>query len=171
MVSLKPLTIDNLSSFYVWLNDGEVIKYSLSLFQKLNTKTEIEKWYKVLLENSKKDLQLGIYIKGSNRIIGYCGICNISENNKEGEYFIFIGDKGQWGKGISTFVTKEIIRIGFEELKLDRIFLTVSEPNIGGVKSYTKAGFKKIDIIRNASFRDNEFHNKIVMEIHNHELI
>jgi len=167
MIFLKPLALDNLSHFYTWLNDEDVIKYSLSLFQKLNTKTEIDNWYKTLLENKNNDLQLGIYLKERNKFIGYCGICNISKNTNEGEYFIFIGDKSWWGKGISTIVSKEIVRIGFEELKLDRIFLTVSEPNIGGVKSYRKSGFKQVEIIKNASFRDGKFHDKIVMEVMN----
>ena len=165
MISLKPLIPENLSSFHIWLNDDEVIKYSLSLFQKLNTESDIEEWFKLLLENKNNDLQLGIYLKENNHFVGYCGICNISKNKNEGEYFIFIGDKSQWGKGISTIVTKEIIKIVFERLGLKRIMLTVSEPNIGGVKSYQKAGFKQVDVIKNASFRDGKFHDKIVMEI------
>jgi len=159
-VTLKPLTPGNLSPFYTWLNDEEVIKYSLSLFQKLNSKSEIENWYKTLLENKNNDLQFGIYLKESSKFVGYCGICNISKNKGEGEY---------WGKGISSFVTSEIIKIGFDKLELERIFLTVSEPNIGGIKSYERAGFKQIDIIKNASFRENKFHNKLVMEIYNHD--
>ena len=171
MVLLKPLTLENLSYFNPWLNDKEVIMYSLSLFQKLNTKSEIENWYKTLLENKNNDLQYGIHLKENNLFVGYCGICNISKNKGEGEYFIFIGDKSHWGKGISTYVTKEIARVGFDELGLKRIMLTVSEPNIGGVKSYEKAGFKQIDMIENASLRDGKFHNKIVMEVRNSGLI
>ncbi len=167
MIYLQSLTPENLSFFYNWLNDEEVIKYSLSLFQKLNTKSDIANWYMILLENRNNDLQLGIYLKENNQFIGYCGICNISENKYEGEYFIFIGDKSQWGKGISTIVTKEVVRIGFERLGLKRIMLTVSEPNIGGIKSYQKAEFKQVDIIENASLRDGKFHNKIVMEVLN----
>ena len=164
MIELKTLKEQDVQYFYSWINDDEVIKYSLSVFQNMETKEEIGFWFKELLNNTE-NLQLGIYIKGVNQLIGYAGISNISKFNKSGEYFIFIGDKTQWGRGISTQVTKQILEIGFNKSGLNRIMLTVSEPNIGGVKSYLKAGFKQEGILREASFRDGQFHDKIVMSV------
>ena len=43
--------------------------------------------------------------------------------------------------------------------------LTVSEPNIAGIRSYDKAGFKKEGVLRKACFRNGYFHDKIVMSI------
>jgi RimJ/RimL family protein N-acetyltransferase len=108
---------------------------------------------------------MGIFLQDSELFIGYAGICNISNTNQCGEYFIFIGDKTQWGKGIGTIVTKQILAYGFQELNLNRIMLTASAPNIGGIRAYEKAGFKKEGIMRNACFRDGQFHDKIVMSI------
>jgi RimJ/RimL family protein N-acetyltransferase len=164
MIELKPLKEQDVQYFYSWINDDEVIKYSLSVFQNMETKEEVDSWFKKLLDN-RDDLQLGIYDKSSKKLIGYAGISNISKLNKSGEYFIFIGGKTQWGKGISTEVTKQILEVGFNKLGLNRIMLTVSEPNIGGVKSYLKVGFKQEGILRKASFRDGQFHNKIVMSV------
>ncbi len=164
MIELKPLKEQDVQFFYSWINDDEVIKYSLSAFQKMESKQAIDSWFIKLLAN-RDDLQFGIYCKDTNQLIGYAGISNISKLNKSGEYFIFIGDKSQWGRGISTEVTKRVLEIGFNNLELNRIMLTVSEPNIGGVKSYLKAGFKQEGILREASFRDGQFHNKIVMSV------
>jgi RimJ/RimL family protein N-acetyltransferase len=164
MIELKTLKEQDVQYFYSWINDDEVIKYSLSVFQNMETKEEVDSWFKKLLDN-RDDLQLGIYDKSSKKLIGYAGISNISKLNKSGEYFIFIGGKTQWGKGISTEVTKQILEVGFNKLGLNRIMLTVSEPNIGGVKSYLKVGFKQEGILRKASFRDGQFHNKIVMSV------
>ncbi|UOQ83183.1 GNAT family N-acetyltransferase [Hymenobacter sp. 5414T-23] len=75
-------------------------------------------------------------------LIGYAGISGISRLNHSGEYFIFIGEKAHWGRGVGTEVTKQVLTLGFTELHLNRIMLTVSEPNVGGVKAYAKAGFK-----------------------------
>jgi RimJ/RimL family protein N-acetyltransferase len=43
--------------------------------------------------------------------------------------------------------------------------LTVSTPNYGGIRAYENAGFKKEGIMRNACFRDGQFHDKIMMSI------
>ncbi len=164
MFILKPLAKDNITPFYNWINDDDVIKYSLSLFRKINSKKEIDNWFYELIEN-KKDITLGIFLKSTNKLIGYTGICNISKTNKSGEYYIFIGAKEYWSKGIGTKVTQQILEIGFNEYKLNRIMLTVSEPNIGGLKAYKKAGFNIEGRLREASYRDNKYHDKLIMSI------
>jgi RimJ/RimL family protein N-acetyltransferase len=164
MIKFKPLTQEHLTPFYTWLNDDNVINYSLTLFQQLSTEEEISKWFSKLLADTK-NYTIGIFLQDSDVFIGYTGICNISNINQSGEYFIFIGDKSHWGKGIGTLVTKDILEFGFQELNLNRIMLTVSAPNIGGIRAYEKAGFKKEGIMRDACFRDGEFHDKIMMSI------
>ena len=141
-----------------------MIKYSLSLFDKINTEKEIENWFTELI-NDKKNINLGIFLKSTNELIGYAGICDISETNKSGEYYIFIGEKKLWGKGIGTEVSEQILKIGFIDFKLNRIMITVSEPNIGGLKAYEKVGYKIEGRLREASFRDNKFHDKLIMSI------
>ena len=164
MIKLRTLVQKDISPFYKWINDKEVIQYSLSLFTKINTKKEIDKWFTTLL-NDKNSRNLGIFLKATDKLIGYAGFCTISKTNKSAEYFIFIGDKEAWGKGIGTKVTEEIVKIGFIDYQLNRIMLTVSEPNIGGLKAYKKAGFTMEGRLREASFRDNEFHDKFIMSI------
>lgn len=89
----------------------------------------------------------------------------ISEIVLSGEYFIFIRDKTYHGKGVGTFVTKQIVKLGFEDLGLNRIMLTAFEKNIGAIKAYTKADFKIEGVMRKAFYRDDEFNNKIIMSI------
>jgi RimJ/RimL family protein N-acetyltransferase len=110
-------------------------------------------------------IQLGIYLKTNQQFIGYAGICKLSKINHSGEYFIFIGEKDFWGKGIATEATKRLIEIGFTKLKLNRIMLTVSEFNIGGIKAYLNAGFKEEGRLRQACYREKKYHDKIVMSI------
>ncbi len=162
MINLKPLTKENITPFYNWLNDEQSIKYSLSKFQKVSSNAEIEKWFSDLISDSK-NFTIGIFL--ADNLIGYAGICSISNINKSGEYFIFIGDRNQWGKGFGTIATRKIINHGFEKLNLNRIMLTVSEPNKGGIRAYEKVGFKFEGRLRQACNRDGEFHDKIVMSI------
>lgn len=68
-------------------------------------------------------------------------------------------------KGVGTFITKEITKNAFHELGLNRIMLTVSEKNIGAIKAYTNANFKTEGVMRQAFYRNGEFHDKIIMAI------
>ena len=43
--------------------------------------------------------------------------------------------------------------------------LTVSEKNLGAIKAYKNANFKTEGIMRQAFYRDGNFHDKIIMSI------
>ncbi len=166
MFQLKPLDPSDVKYFYQWLNDDEAIQYSLSLFQKINSEKEINNWFvNSVLIKGDKTLNLGIYLDNGNKLIGYTGLCNISKENRSGEYFIFIGDKNMWGRGIGTLITKQILKIGFKNFNLNRIYLTVSELNTAGLKAYQKAGFVFEGRLREANFRKGKFHDKIIMSV------
>lgn len=164
MYQLKPLKAENVIPFYNWLNDDETIQFSLSLFQRISSKEEIDNWYEKLLSDGK-NLNLGIFLEENNKLIGYTGISSISEQNHSGEFFIFIGDKTLWGRGIGTLITKQILKIGFENYNLNRIMLTVSEHNYGGINAYKKAGFKEEGRLREANYRNGKYHDKLVMSV------
>ncbi|WP_461640019.1 GNAT family N-acetyltransferase [Labilibaculum euxinus] len=162
MIKLKPLAPENLPSFCKWIKDEEAIIYSLSIFQGMKTDQQIEDWYAQAISD-KRNSNHGIFVDGV--FVGYAGISGISTINKSGEYFIFIGDKDHWGKGIGTQVTQMIVKMGFEELGLNRIMLSVSVPNVGGVKAYERAGFVLEGRYREAALRNGEYHDKLVMSV------
>jgi RimJ/RimL family protein N-acetyltransferase len=150
--------------FFSWIKDKDVIKYSLAKFQKMNCNDEISVWFDLLLAD-KSSYNKAIVDITTKKLIGYAGISKISETNLSGEYFIFMGDKSYYGNGIGTFTTKEIVKRGFQELGLNRIMLTVSEKNVGAIKAYKNADFKTEGIMRQAFYRDGNFHDKIIMSI------
>jgi RimJ/RimL family protein N-acetyltransferase len=164
MVKLAPLQPEHVAHFYTWLRDPDVTAYSLSVFQGLKSTEQIDQWFATTLAQANT-LNLGIYWQETNALIGYAGLTGISPTNHAGEYFIFIGEKTLWGKGIGTAVTKQILHLGFTRHQLNRIMLTVSEWNTGGVKAYTKAGFVVEGRLRQAACRQGVFHDKLVMSV------
>lgn len=164
MVKLAPLHPEQVTHFYNWLQDPEVTQYSLSAFQQMKTTEQIDHWFAATLAQTNS-LNLGIYLAETNALIGYAGLSNISATNHSGEYFIFIGEKAQWGKGVGTTVTKQVLQLAFTVHHLNRVMLTVSEGNTGGLKAYTKAGFVMEGRLRQAACRQGVFHDKIVMSV------
>ena len=162
-IKLRNLEWEDRIPFYKWINDDEVIKYSLTVFQKIKTHDEIDDWFLHSVLNDKKSANKAIVFQ--DKLIGYAGIASLNKNNNSGEYFIFIGDKHSWGKGIGTDVTKIIVDLAFEELGLNRLSLTVSDINSYAVKAYLNAGFVEEGRMRQACFRDGKYHDKIIMSI------
>lgn len=164
LLALRPLQMTDAGLFGKWLADKEVVRYSLSIFTKLKSQLDVHEWLQNLLAD-QTGLKFGLVRKDTNSLIGYAGITDISKSNNSGEFFIFIGDKHSWGNGFGTEATRLIVWCGFALLDLNRIFLTVSEPNIGAIKAYERAGFMQEGVLREAAFRDGVYHNKIIMSI------
>jgi RimJ/RimL family protein N-acetyltransferase len=157
------LKFSDANYFCQWVNDEEVIRYSLTKFHEISSQEEILKWYLGMLTD-KKCFSVGVCsISGS--LIGHTGISGINKVDKNGEYFIFLGDKNYWRKGIASITTIDMANYGLEKLQLHRVFLTASSANEGALKAYKRAGFIEEGSMRDAFFRNNQYSDKVFMGI------
>ncbi|AMM50834.1 hypothetical protein TH61_06080 [Rufibacter sp. DG15C] len=168
MIELSQLADKHLPYFLEWINDEEVIKYSLAAFHGLSSKAEITEWFEGVLEDTES-VNLAIIDSETQECLGYAALSNMSEASDGGEFFIFIGDKASWGKGIGTEVTKQMIEKGFTEQDLHWIILVVSKSNEGGVKAYQRAGFTIETMFRQRSMEDGKLHDTFLMSIRREE--
>lgn len=170
MYYFRDLNHSDIQFFNQWIFDPEVIRYSMTKFHRISNLEQAEDWFKTTLADSKS-YQVGIVASDTDKLIGHAGIAGLNEIDHNGEYFIFIGDKNYWGKGIASSVTKKIVAHGFLKLNLHRILLTASSKNLGAIKAYEKAGFKHEGKMRDAFFRNNEYSDKIIMGILREDLV
>lgn len=165
---MRPLEVEDVDDFYLWSCDKEITQFSLSSYVYPKSKTDISKWL-TTINDSSKVVSFGVCCSETGDLIGYAGIASISSLNRSGEYFILIGDKTYWGKGIGTEVTKVITNYGFSSLGLHRIELTVFATNPSAIRAYEKAGYQHEGIKRQSGFRNGEFCDKVQMAILSHE--
>ena len=163
-VYYRPLAVDDAAVFYRWSCDREVVRYSLSSFVHPKSPAEWQQWL-ASVNQGAKSFSLGVCCKETDALIGYAGIAGISSLNRSGEYFVLIGDKNYWGRGIGTEVTRTVTDYGFDALGLHRIELTAFATNPGAVKAYERAGYRHEGILRQAGFRDGRFHDKVMMAV------
>jgi len=169
-MKLELLNEKCVADFNRWINNKEAVKYSLSSFGPPRTERWVREYVQDLNENENTWDQVIVH---DGARIGFCGFCNISTQNRSAEFYILIGDSEHWGKGIGTEAGRGALEYGFNKLNLHRVWLTVSELNVAAIKSYQKLGFSHEGIMRDAAFRDGQYHDKVVMgilgkEMHNH---
>lgn len=82
-------------------------------------------------------------VNGQNEYMGTVSMKNIS--NFMAEFAIVVRECAM-GKGYAEYAIKEIIRMGFEELGLQKIFWCVSPKNKRAVAFYEKHGYQKISV-------------------------
>ncbi|RPI79245.1 MAG: N-acetyltransferase [Desulfobacteraceae bacterium] len=159
---LLNLSIDHHSDFHKWISNKLAVKYSLSSFQPLRNMDWTRQYLERILADPSSWNQV---ISVGECKVGYCGLSNISIHNKNAEFFILIGDMEFWNKGIGTKAGILVLNHAFKVLSLNRVWLTVSACNDGAIHSYEKIGFLKEGIMREACYRDEHYHDKLVMGI------
>lgn len=156
-IRLRGVERSDLSKFYEWINDPEVIE-GLSLYLPLSM-TDEEKWFEKIstLDQSEKPLTIEIKDGGSWRLIGNTGLFGIERPNHSAEFGIVIGDKSVWNRGYGTEAAELILRHGFETLNLHRIFLRVYATNPRARRAYEKAGFIMEGTMREAVYKHGKY--------------
>lgn len=130
-----------------WINDLEnnrYLHYDLPL--------EYEKtmqWYR----NKNNETRLDLIIEYSGIPVGLIGLLGIDRVNNKAEYYICLGEKKYKGKGIAKAATIILINYGFNELKLNKIFLNVDAENTVACHLYEKCGF-----VSEGYFKKDMFH-------------
>lgn len=88
--------------------------------------------------------ELAVVVTSINRLVGACDLT--CENEHEGDLgFIFAKDV--WGMGFATEAARAMVRAGFEELGLTRIFSTCDVANGASARVLEKAGLARVSTL------------------------
>jgi UDP-4-amino-4,6-dideoxy-N-acetyl-beta-L-altrosamine N-acetyltransferase len=161
-IYLRPLEMEDIDSFILWLNDEEIRQY-LQRTSPLNWNREkefVEKLYR-----DDREIILGMVLKENNRLIGNIGLHKISVPYRQAELGIFIGDKSCWSKGYGTEALNIMLGYGFDQLNLHRIHLTVLSFNARAIRAYEKVGFRQEGVFREHIYRNGQYHDVYCMGI------
>ena len=137
-IYIRPLQHDDAKVSYKWRNDRRIWKHTGSRpDQKITLSKELD-WIKGIL-TKKSEKRFAICISGTHEYVGNVQLTDIK--NGRAEFHIFIGEPAYWGKGLGEQATTMILKIAFDKLNLERVYLFVNKDNIGAIKLYKKTGF------------------------------
>lgn len=121
-----------------WMHDTDVVNVLPTQFEKM-TLDDCYNFIKVSNEEQKENIHMAI-CSDSDEYLGTVSLKRINYKDKNAEYAIAIR-KSAMGKGVSAFATREIIKMAFEKLQLERVYLCVFSDNIRAKKFYDKMNF------------------------------
>lgn len=163
-VKLREIEKRDLTLINQWRNDPEVISYLGSNFIFIAPVID-EKWYEGYLLNRDKAARLAIIDLATDLHIGNVNLTSIHPINRTAEFSIFLGNKDYFSKGYGLEATMMVLRHGFKDLNLNRIYLTVLHDNVRAINTYRKAGFVEEGIQREAVFKEGRYKDLLCMAI------
>jgi RimJ/RimL family protein N-acetyltransferase len=162
---LRRVERDDVRKYHEWVNDPEVTE-GLTLFLPMSIEDE-ERWYQNTLSRDTQERPFSIEVRTGDgwRLIGNCSFFDIEREVRCGEIGIMIGDKSMWNQGLGTEAMTLLLRIGFETLNLNRIFLRVNSDNLRAIRSYEKAGFILEGTLRQAVYKKGRYGDLHIMSV------
>ncbi|MCC3373693.1 GNAT family N-acetyltransferase [Cohnella sp. REN36] len=153
----------DLDDYFAFLQDPEMIRLTGS--QNEFTRDEIEAWIRKIGVPSRDRVDFLIVLKQTNELLGEVVLNEIDPINRRANIRIGIQGTNHRGKGYGTQALIEMLRYGFEELKLHRIELGVYAFNPRAIHVYEKIGFLREGVQRDALYSEGKFHDMILMAI------
>ena len=132
---------DDFEAFHSWCGNPENVRY-------MAWGPNDEEQTKTYLAGVKPGHDFAVILKESNGVIGSCGIYT-----EESGYMGNVGwilHKNYWKRGYGTEFGKELIRYGFEDLKLGRIQAPCAAVNYGSYRIMERCGMQREALHRKA---------------------
>ncbi len=150
---LRKIKLDDLKDVLPILSDPEVTRYFsleriaaqyLATTKKDFSKKGLEETKQQVVKEYQKDQEMPwiFELKDGKKIVGFGGFEHYDKDKKE-SFVYYVLDKAHWGKGYASETVKAIINVGFNTLKLNKIYAKIDARNIASIKLITKFGFSE----------------------------
>tara|TARA_B100000965_G_C19589604_1_gene757301 strand:+ start:2518 stop:3024 length:507 start_codon:yes stop_codon:yes gene_type:complete len=154
---LRPVNKEDAKKYVEYLRDPEVSIWLEDEVQNIKDPISVENyllygWYRQSIEYN-------------GQFIGASGLDLVNKESKVARFFIVIGKKELWGKGVGSEVIKLIIKHGFENLKLRKINSDFLSPNEAVKIIHEKIGFKQEGLLRQDSKRNEKWIDRVIVSI------
>lgn len=178
-VRLRRVEREDLPRFAAWLNDAEV-RRQLALLYPMGLAHE-EAWFEAQLKAEPAVQPFAVDVRAQSPAtagpdldwthVGGAGFHGVDWPSRAAELGLLIGNKEYWGRGYGTDATRALVRWGFRELNLNRVWLRVFEDNAAGIRCYEKVGFRLEGRLRQDRFREGRYVDTLVMGVLRDELV
>ncbi|MBK9722310.1 MAG: GNAT family N-acetyltransferase [Saprospiraceae bacterium] len=165
---LRPWTIDDLSSLVKYANNFKIAKNLTDKFPFPYTEAHGKGFIEFALKDNPLRV-MAIDIDGvASGGIGIHPQEDIQRKNAELGYWLA---EPYWGNGIISKAIPFMLRYGFENWDIDRIFARPFESNFASQRVLEKAGFKKEARLEKTLFKNNEYLDEIIYGIRRNDFI
>jgi ribosomal-protein-alanine N-acetyltransferase len=161
-ISLRPWHIDDLETLVRIANNKNIAQYMADVFPHPYSHEKGKSFIEFATTNSTACI---FAITVDNKPVGSVGLhlqADILRKNAEIGYWLA---EAYWGKGIVMDAINQIVKYGFENLDIVRIFARIYGTNIPSQKVIEKCGFKLEGRYDKTIFKNNEFLDELIYGI------
>ncbi len=128
---------------HAWASDHEVVQYMIWGPNTLDhTRENLEKRLSSQKEQPRHVYELAITLKANHALIGSCDITLVQQPRTSG-WLGYVLTQQYWRQGYMTEAVAAILKFGFSELNLHRIWATCDTRNVASARVMEKLGMRR----------------------------
>jgi RimJ/RimL family protein N-acetyltransferase/SAM-dependent methyltransferase len=139
---LRDFEMSDFEEVYAFRSDPNVMRYFTGETETADeVSTFLRRTAEYRAQQPQTQFRFAIVLRAENRVIGGCGLDIVDMRVREGEigYHLLTSC---WGQGYATEAAQALLRFGFEDLKLHRLFADCFAANGASARVMEKAGLK-----------------------------
>lgn len=128
------------------------------------------KWYEEYLTRRSSEVRCAVCLADSGQLVGMVSLTRIDHVHRHAEYNAVVGERELQNKGVGTAATRAMVRHGFFDLNLHRIYVSILRENVGSIRMCENAGFREEGTIREGAYKNGRYHDLVLMGVLKSEL-
>jgi RimJ/RimL family protein N-acetyltransferase len=160
LIRLRPVAAEDGERMQRWLADAEIARLYDHPYPRSLTAATAAVRAEAL--DSYADARFGVDTR-DGRHIGYVHLFDTVPEERSAQLGVLIGEREFWSKGYGSEAVRMLLRFGFGEMNLHRIWLQVWAFNKRAIAAYRKLGFVEEARLREDMFAAGEYHDLVVM--------
>ena len=161
-VDLRGFEKSDIGPYKQWLHDSEVT-FFLEMGDRPQRDKEVDDLWQTVSQDDNSVL-FAMVEKNEGKLIGICGLVQISAIHRRAQLNILIGEKDFWGKGCGKDACSLLVGYSFNKLNLNSVQLGVNSANTRAVRAYESIGFvfegkRCAFIYRNGKYYDTSLYS------------
>lgn len=156
-ISIRKFSEQDVSLKVRWINDprnNRYLHYDLPL--------EEEKTLRWFHANKARSDRYDAVIEMDGEPVGVIGLLGIDHQNGKAEYYITLGEEKAKGKGVAAQASKLLLKVAFEELCLNRLYLYTETENLTAQRLFERIGFQREGILHSDLFSRERYVDRYV---------
>jgi ribosomal-protein-alanine N-acetyltransferase len=115
-------------------------------------------------EQHRSVYDLAVVLTPQNVLVGGCGIHVSNPDGREG-WIGYVLNRNFWGRGYATETAKALLKFGFSQLNLHRVFATCDPSNVASANVLEKIGMQREGYLREHKWAKGKWRDSLLYAI------
>jgi len=164
MITLREISREDIPTINRWRRDPVVSAGVGAPHRFIAVDVDLQ-WYDDYLSRRGSEVRCAVCLADTGQLVGMVSLTRIDYVHRNAEYNAMVGERASQNRGIGTEATRAMVRHGFFDLNLHRIYVSILRENVGSIRMCEKAGFREEGTIRQGAYKNGTYHDLVLMGV------